>query len=261
MGHAEAIDSMLFEGLTCAINSCHMGMTAEAVAKRYNVSRADQDAFAARSQQRASQATRHGLFTAEIVPVPIPQRKGQPIRFDTDEYPRAGTTVETLAGLKPAFIRPDGTVTAGNASGINDGAAALVVTTAEKARAIGTAPLARILGHASAGVDPMVMGMGPVPAIGKVLDRAGLTKDDVDLFEVNEAFAAQSVAVVRELGLDPEKVNVHGGAIALGHPIGASGARVLTTLVHALRARKKRVGIASLCIGGGMGIAMAVEAL
>jgi acetyl-CoA C-acetyltransferase len=261
MGHAEAIDSMLFEGLTCAINSCHMGMTAEAVAKRYNVSRADQDAFAARSQQRASQATRDGLFTAEIVPVPIPQRKGQPIRFDTDEYPRAGTTVETLAGLKPAFIRPDGTVTAGNASGINDGAAALVVTTAEKARAIGTAPLARILGHASAGVDPMVMGMGPVPAIGKVLDRAGLTKDDVDLFEVNEAFAAQSVAVVRELGLDPEKVNVHGGAIALGHPIGASGARVLTTLVHALRARKKRVGIASLCIGGGMGIAMAVEAL
>jgi acetyl-CoA C-acetyltransferase len=261
MGHAEAIDSMLFEGLTCAINSCHMGMTAEAVAKRYNVSRADQDAFAARSQQRASQATRHGLFTAEIVPVPIPQRKGQPIRFDTDEYPRAGTTVETLAGLKPAFIRPDGTVTAGNASGINDGAAALVVTTAEKARAIGTAPLARILGHASAGVDPMVMGMGPVPAIGKVLDRASLTKDDVDLFEVNEAFAAQSVAVVRELGLDPEKVNVHGGAIALGHPIGASGARVLTTLVHALRARKKRVGIASLCIGGGMGIAMAVEAL
>jgi acetyl-CoA C-acetyltransferase len=261
MGHAEAIDSMLFEGLTCAINSCHMGMTAEAVAKRYNVSRADQDAFAARSQQRAGQATRDGLFTAEIVPVPIPQRKGQPIRFDTDEYPRAGTTVETLAGLKPAFIRPDGTVTAGNASGINDGAAALVVTTAEKARAIGTAPLARILGHASAGVDPMVMGMGPVPAIGKVLDRAGLTKDDVDLFEVNEAFAAQSVAVVRELGLDPEKVNVHGGAIALGHPIGASGARVLTTLVHALRARKKRVGIASLCIGGGMGIAMAVEAL
>jgi acetyl-CoA C-acetyltransferase len=261
MGHAEAIDSMLFEGLTCAINSCHMGMTAEAVAKRYNVSRADQDAFAARSQQRASQATRDGLFTAEIVPVPIPQRKGQPIRFDTDEYPRAGTTVETLAGLKPAFIRPDGTVTAGNASGINDGAAALVVTTAEKARAIGTAPLARILGHASAGVDPMVMGMGPVPAIGKVLDRAGLKKDDVDLFEVNEAFAAQSVAVVRELGLDPEKVNVHGGAIALGHPIGASGARVLTTLVHALRARKKRVGIASLCIGGGMGIAMAVEAL
>jgi acetyl-CoA C-acetyltransferase len=261
MGHAEAIDSMLFEGLTCAINSCHMGMTAEAVAKRYNVSRADQDAFAARSQQRAGQATRDGLFTAEIVPVPIPQRKGQPIRFDTDEYPRAGTTVETLAGLKPAFIRPDGTVTAGNASGINDGAAALVVTTADKARAIGTAPLARILGHASAGVDPMVMGMGPVPAIGKVLDRASLTKDDVDLFEVNEAFAAQSVAVVRELGLDPEKVNVHGGAIALGHPIGASGARVLTTLVHALRARKKRVGIASLCIGGGMGIAMAVEAL
>jgi acetyl-CoA C-acetyltransferase len=261
MGHAEAIDSMLFEGLTCAINSCHMGMTAEAVAKRYNVSRADQDAFAARSQQRAGQAIRSGLFTAEIVPVPIPQKKGDPVRFDTDEYPRAGTTVDTLAALKPAFIRPDGTVTAGNASGINDGAAALIVTTAEKARAIGTAPLARILAYVSTGVDPMVMGMGPVPAIRKVLDRAGLKKEDVDLFEVNEAFAAQSLAVVRELGIDPEKANVHGGAIALGHPIGASGARVLTTLIHALRARKERVGIAALCIGGGMGIAMAVEAL
>jgi acetyl-CoA C-acetyltransferase len=261
MGDAEAIDSMLFEGLTCAINACHMGMTAEEVAKRYNISRADQDAFAATSQQRAGRAIRSGLFTAEIVPVPIPQKKGGAIRFDTDEYPRAGTTAETLAGLKPAFIRPDGTVTAGNASGINDGAAALVVTTGEKARAIGTAPLARILGHVSIGVDPMVMGMGPVPAIRKVLDRAGLKKDDVDLFEVNEAFAAQSLAVVRELEIDPEKVNVHGGAIALGHPIGASGARVLTTLVHALRARKERFGIASLCIGGGMGIAMAVEAL
>jgi acetyl-CoA C-acetyltransferase len=261
MGHAEAIDSMLAEGLTCAMNACHMGMTAEAVAKRYNISRADQDAFAARSQQRAGEAIKNGRFAAEIVPVPIPQKKGGPIRFDTDEYPRASTTADTLAGLKPAFIRQDGTVTAGNASGINDGAAALVVTTAEKARTIGTAPLARILGYVSTGVDPMLMGIGPVPAIRKVLDRAGLKQDDVDLFEVNEAFAAQSLAVVRELGLDPEKVNVHGGAIALGHPIGASGARVLTTLVHALRARKERFGIASLCIGGGMGIAMAVEAL
>jgi acetyl-CoA C-acetyltransferase len=261
MGHAEAIDSMLFEGLTCAINSCHMGMTAEAVATRYNISRGDQDDFAARSQQRADRATRQGLFTAEIVPVTIPQRKGDPIRFDTDEYPRAGTTADKLAALKPAFIPRDGTVTAGNASGINDGAAALIVTTAEKARSIGTAPLARILGYASTGVDPMLMGMGPVPAIRKVLDRANLKMDDVDLFEVNEAFAAQSLAVVRELRIDPERVNVHGGAIALGHPIGASGARVLTTLVHALRARKARVGVASLCIGGGMGIAVAVEAV
>jgi acetyl-CoA C-acetyltransferase len=261
MGHAEAIDSMLFEGLTCAINSCHMGMTAEEVAKRYNISRGDQDDFAARSQQRAEHATRNRLFAAEIVPVNVPQKKGEPIRFDTDEYPRAGTTVAKLAALKPAFLAPDGTVTAGNASGINDGAAALVVTTAEKARNIGTAPLARILGYASTGVDPMVMGMGPVPAIRKVLDRADLRKEDVDLFEVNEAFAAQSLAVVRELEIDPERVNVHGGAIALGHPIGASGARVLTTLVHALRARKGRFGIASLCIGGGMGIAVAVEAL
>jgi acetyl-CoA C-acetyltransferase len=261
MGHAEVIDSMLLEGLTCAINSCHMGMTAEAVAKRYNISRGDQDDFAAMSQQRAERATRQGLFTAEIVPVTIPQRKGDPIRFDTDEYPRAGTTADKLAALKPAFVPRDGTVTAGNASGINDGAAALIVTTAEKARSVGTAPLARILGYASAGVDPMLMGMGPVPAIRKVLDRAKLKKEDVDLFEVNEAFASQSLAVVRELDLDPEKVNVHGGAIALGHPIGASGARVLTTLVHALRARKGRVGVASLCIGGGMGIALAVEAL
>jgi acetyl-CoA C-acetyltransferase len=260
MGNAEAIDSMLHEGLTCAIGTCHMGITAEEVATRSTVSRADQDAFAAESQLRAGQAIAEGRFRDEIIPVPIPQKKGDPVLVDTDEYPRAGTTVEKLAALKPAF-KKDGSVTAGNSSGINDGAAAVVVTTREKADRVGTLPLARILAYASTAVDPKIMGMGPVPAVRKVLERARLTIDDVDLFELNEAFAAQSVAVTRELGLDPAKVNVNGGAIALGHPIGASGARVLTTLVYALRARKLRYGVASLCIGGGMGIAMAVEAI
>jgi acetyl-CoA C-acetyltransferase len=260
MGHAEATDSMLAEGLTCAINSCHMGMTAEEVASRYNVSRADQDAFAAESQRRAERAIKDGSFVAEIVPVEVPQKRGAPVRVDSDEYPRAGTTVEKLGTLKPAF-KKDGTVTAGNSSGINDGAAAMVVATDRKAKQIGTAPLARILSYASTGVDPKIMGIGPVPAVRKVLERAGLEMNQIDLFELNEAFAAQSVAVMRELKADPARVNVHGGAIALGHPIGASGSRVLTTLVHALRARKLRYGVAALCIGGGMGIAMAVEAL
>jgi acetyl-CoA C-acetyltransferase len=258
MGNAEAIDSMLHEGLTCAIAACHMGITAEEVASRYSVSRVDQDAFAAESQQRAVRAIAEGRFTAEIVPVPVPQRKGDPVIVDTDEYPRAGTTAATLAALKPAF-KKDGSVTAGNASGINDGAAAVVVTTGAKALALGRKPLARILSYVSTGVDPKIMGMGPVPAVRKVLERAGLKLSDVDLFELNEAFAAQSVAVGRELGVDTAKVNVNGGAIALGHPIGASGARVLTTLIYALRARKLRYGVASLCIGGGMGIAMAIE--
>ena len=260
MGNAEAIDSMLQEGLTCAIAACHMGITAEEVASRYNVSRADQDAFAAESQQRAARAIAGGRFKDEIVPVPVPQRKGGPVVVDTDEYPRAGTTADTLAALKPAF-KKDGTVTAGNASGINDGAAAVVVATGAKARELGRKPLARILAYVSTGVDPKIMGMGPVPAVRKVLERAGLKLGDIDLFELNEAFAAQSVAVARELGVDAANVNVNGGAIALGHPIGASGARVLTTLIYALRARKLRYGVASLCIGGGMGIAMAVEAL
>jgi acetyl-CoA C-acetyltransferase len=260
MGHAEALDSMLQEGLTCAIAMCHMGITAEEVSSRFHVSRADQDAFAAESQQRAVRAIGEGRFKAEIVPVPVPQKKGDPVLVDTDEYPRPGTTAETLAALKPAF-KKEGSVTAGNASGINDGAAATVVTTLKKAQAIGAKPLARILSYASAGVDPKVMGIGPVPAVRKVVERAGLAIGDVDLFELNEAFAAQSLAVMRELGLDPAKVNVNGGAIALGHPIGASGARVLTTLIYALRARKLRYGVASLCIGGGMGIAMAIEAL
>jgi acetyl-CoA C-acetyltransferase len=260
MGHGEVVDSMLGEGLTCAINACHMGITAEEVAARYRVSRMDQDAFAAESQRRAADAIENGRFAEEIVPVEIPQKKGGPLRFEVDEYPRAGTTAEKLDALKAAFMK-DGSVTAGNASGINDGAAAVVVSTAKKAQALGTRPLARILAYASTGVDPKVMGIGPIPAVRKVLERSRLQPDQVDLFELNEAFAAQSLAVVRELDLDAVRVNVNGGAIALGHPIGASGARILTTLLYALRARKLRYGIAALCIGGGMGIAMAVENL
>jgi len=258
MGHAQAVDSMLHEGLTCAVNDCHMGITAEEVASRYGVSRADQDAFAAESQRRAGRALQDGTFKAETVPVDVPQRRGDPVRVEVDEYPRPDTTVEKLAALKPAF-RKDGSVTAGNASGINDGAAALVIATAARAAVTGARPLARVLAYASTGVDPRIMGIGPVPAVRLVIDRARLTIADIDLFELNEAFAAQSVAVTRELGLDPQRVNVHGGAIALGHPIGASGARVLTTLIYALRLKGLRYGVAALCIGGGMGIAMAIE--
>ena len=258
MGNGELVDSMLQEGLTCAIKGCHMGMTAEEVAQRYGVSRADQDAFAAESQARAEKAVASGVFDREIVPVPVPQKKGDPILFARDEYPRAGTTVEKLAALKAAFTK-EGTVTAGNASGINDGAAALGVATEAWAKKNGRSPLATILSYCTTGVDPMIMGMGPVDAMRKAVDRAGISLDDLDVIELNEAFAAQSLAVVRELKLDPARVNVHGGAIALGHPIGASGARVLTTLVHVLQARGGGRGAASLCIGGGMGTAMVVE--
>jgi acetyl-CoA C-acetyltransferase len=260
MGNGELVDSMLGEGLTCAINACHMGVTAEEVVTRYAISREDQDAFAAESQQRAERAIAEGRFDEEIVPVDVPQKKGDPIRVARDEYPRAGTTVERLKALKPAF-KKDGSVTAGNASGINDGAAALVVASDDKARELGRQPLARIVSYATVGVDPKIMGIGPIPAVRRALDRAGLKISDIDVFELNEAFASQSIAVVRELGLDPAKVNVHGGAIALGHPIGASGARILTTLIHVLRARKARLGVASLCVGGGMGVAMVVEAV
>jgi len=260
MGRGEAIDSMVYEGLTCAMSACHMGITAEEVAARYHISRADQDAFAAESQRRAARAVADGRFKDEIVGVPVPQRKGDPVVVDTDEYPRPDTTPQKLAGLKPAF-KKDGSVTAGNASGINDGAAALVVTTGKKARTLGRTPLARVLAYALAGVDPKIMGMGPVSAVRSVVERAGLKLNEIDLFELNEAFAAQSLAVMRELGIDATKVNVNGGAIALGHPIGASGARVLATLVHALRAREEKYGVASLCIGGGMGIAMAIQVL
>jgi len=260
MGNAPVVDSMLNEGLTCAINQCHMGMTAEEVAQRYGVSRPDQDAFAAESQRRAHHAIGEGAFNGEIVAVEIPQKKGPAVRVETDEYPRAGTTAEKLAALRTAF-KSDGTVTAGNASGINDGAAALVVSGAAAAKSAGRTPLARVLSYATVGVEPMVMGIGPVPAVTRAVERAGLEIADIDLFELNEAFAAQSLAVVRQLGVDPAIVNVNGGAIALGHPIGASGARVLTTLLYALRARKRRYGVAALCIGGGMGTAMVVEAL
>jgi acetyl-CoA C-acetyltransferase len=260
MGHAQALDSMLAEGLTCAIGGCHMGITAEEVVTRYNVSRQDQDAFAAESQRRAEQAIAQGLFQEEIVPVAIPNKKGAPTIFDRDEYPRSGTTAEKLAALKAAF-KKDGSVTAGNASGINDGAAALVVATAARAAKLGRKPLARVLSFATTGVDPAIMGMGPVTAIPKALDRAQLKASDIALFELNEAFASQSLAVARELKLDPARVNTRGGAIALGHPIGASGARILTTLIYALRAQGGGKGVASLCIGGGMGIAMVVEAV
>jgi acetyl-CoA C-acetyltransferase len=258
LGHGQMLDHMIHEGLTDAFHDVHMGLTAENVAARWGLSREAQDAFAAESQRRAEEAIRAGRFKDEIVPVPVPGKQGETRTVDTDEYPRPGTTAEALAKLKPAF-RKDGSVTAGNASGLNDGAAALVVTSAAHAAALRAQPLARIVSYASAGVDPAVMGVGPVPAVTKALDKAGLTAADVDLFELNEAFAAQSLAVARDLKLDPARVNVNGGAIALGHPIGASGARILVTLLHALRARGLRRGLASLCIGGGQGVALVVE--
>jgi acetyl-CoA C-acetyltransferase len=251
---------MVAEGLTCAIEGCHMGNTAEAIAKQYGITRLQQDEFAAESQRRALAAIDAGWFANEIVPVHVSQKKGEPIRFERDEYPRAGTTVEKLATLRAAFQK-DGTVTAGNASGINDGAAALVVTDAEFARAQGWTPLARIHAWARAGVDPMVMGLGPVPAVRKALARGGFAFDAIDLFELNEAFAAQALAVIKDLGIDPSRVNVGGGAVALGHPIGASGARVLVTLLGHLERTGGRLGVAALCVGGGMGVAMVVERL
>jgi len=260
LGNGKLLDHMIHEGLTDAFHDIHMGITAENIVERYRISREDQDAFAAESQDRALAAIREGRFKAEIVSVPVPQKKGEARLVDNDEYPRPGTTAETLAKLKPAF-KKNGTVTAGNASGINDGAAALVVTTAARARALGALPRARIVSYASAAVDPRVMGIGPVPAVRKALEKAGMGADRIDLFELNEAFAAQSLAVLQELKLDAARVNVNGGAIALGHPIGASGARVLVTLLHALEARGKRVGLAALCIGGGQGVAMVVERL
>ena len=257
MGNAEVSDSILDEGLTCAIEGCHMGMTAERIVECFGISRAEQDAFAAESQQRAERAILTGDFRDEIVAVEIAKKAGESTRFEIDEHPRRNTTVETLATLKPAF-KKGGSVTAGNASGINDGAAALVVTTAARARQLGRTPLAHVVSFASTGIEPMMMGIGPVNAVRKALQRAGLSLADIDLFELNEAFAAQALAVARELGLDPARVNTRGGAVALGHPIGASGARILTTLIYALRARGGGTGVASLCIGGGMGIAMVI---
>jgi acetyl-CoA C-acetyltransferase len=260
LGHGKVLDHMIHEGLTDAFHGIHMGVTAENLVERYGISRADQDAFAAESQQRATDAIREGRFKDEIVPVTLPGRKGATTVVDTDEHPRAGTTAESLGKLRAAF-KDGGSVTAGNASGLNDGAAALVVTSAERAKSLGASPLGRIVSYASAAVDPRVMGIGPVPAVRKALEKSGLAADAIDLFELNEAFAAQSLAVLRELKLDPSKVNVNGGAIALGHPIGASGARILVTLLYALRARNLKYGLAALCIGGGQGVALVVERL
>ncbi|AZR74060.1 acetyl-CoA acetyltransferase [Anoxybacter fermentans] len=258
MGHGELIDVMIHDGLWCAFDDTHMGITAENIAKEYGITRKEQDEFAAFSQQKAEKALVEGRFKDEIVPVEVPQRKGDPIIFDTDEHPRKGVTVESLAKLRPVF-KKDGTVTAGNASGINDGAAALVVMSKEKADELGVKPLVKIKGYASAGVEPRIMGTGPIPATKKVLEKTGLTIEDLDLIEANEAFAVQSLAVLKELGLDPDKVNVNGGAIALGHPIGASGARILVTLIHEMLKRDSKYGLATLCIGGGQGVATIVE--
>ncbi|MEM5406393.1 acetyl-CoA C-acetyltransferase [Paraburkholderia sp. EG287A] len=258
MGDAKLIDSMIVDGLWDVYNQYHMGVTAENVAKEYGITREEQDAFAALSQNKAEAAQKAGRFDAEIVPVAIPQRKGEPLQFATDEFVRHGVTAESLAGLKPAFNK-EGTVTAANASGINDGAAAVVVMSAKKAEALGLTPLARIKAYASGGVDPKVMGMGPVPASKRALERAGWSVNDLDLMEINEAFAAQALAVNKQMGWDTSKINVNGGAIAIGHPIGASGCRILVTLLHEMQRRDAKRGLASLCIGGGMGVALALE--
>jgi len=260
MGHTELLDSMIADGLTCPITHVHMGITAENIAEKYGLSREAQDEFAAASQQKAGAAMDGGNFKDEIVAVEVPGKKrGETTTVDTDEHPRPSTTAEKLAPLKPAFKRDGGTVTAGNASGINDGAAAVVVMSDVKAKELGLTPLATIRAAASAGVDPSIMGMGPWPACEKALAKAKVQKGDIGLWELNEAFAAQSLGVLAELKIDPKKVNVHGGAIALGHPIGASGARVLVTLLYAMQQRGEALGVASLCIGGGQGIAMVVE--
>lgn len=258
MGDKMALDTMIKDGLWCAFNDIHMGITAENLAEKYNITREEQDEMAVSSQQKAGKAIDNGVFKDEIVPVEIPQRKKDPIIFSQDEHPKPGTSVEKLGQLRPAF-KKDGTVTAGNASGLNDGAAAVVVMKAEKAKELGIKPLAIIKSYSSTGVDPKIMGIGPVSATKKALQKAGLTIDQVDLFEANEAFAAQALAVVKELGLPLEKVNVNGGAIAIGHPIGASGARVLVTLIHQMLRDNAKYGLATLCIGGGQGVAMALE--
>jgi len=258
MNDGVLVDGMIHDGLLDIFNRYHMGITAENVAEKFGVSRQEQDALAFRSQQNAGKAIKEGRFKDEIVPVLIPQKKGEPVAFQVDEHPRPTTTLEALAGLRPAF-KKDGTVTAGNASGINDGAAAIVVMSAEKAKALGIEPLAKIKAYATAGVAPDIMGTGPVPSSQKALAKAGLAVKDLDLIEANEAFAAQAVYVNKTMGWDIAKVNVNGGAVALGHPIGASGARILVTLLHEMKKRKSRYGIATLCVGGGMGAALIAE--
>ncbi len=258
MGNDEVVDLMIYDGLWDVFGNYHMGITAENVAEKYNVTREEQDEFSAISQNKAEAAIKAGKFKEEIVPIAVPQPKGEPVLFDTDEFPRFGTTKETLAKLKPAF-KKDGTVTAGNASGINDGAAAVLLMSEEKAKDKGLTPLATIKSYGFCGVPPELMGLGPICATKKAIEKAGITSDKLDLIELNEAFASQSIAVRRELGLNPDKVNVNGGAIALGHPIGASGTRILVTLLHELKRRKGTYGLATLCIGGGQGIAMVVK--
>ncbi|MGI1659178.1 MAG: acetyl-CoA C-acetyltransferase [Desulfitobacterium sp.] len=258
MGNGAVVDSMIKDGLWCALNDYHMGITAENVAEEFGISRAEQDEFAAWSQKKAVAAIDKGSFREEIIPVVIPRKKGEPVIFDVDEYPRGGTTVETLEKLKPAF-KADGTVTAGNSSGINDAAAACVLMLKEKADSLGLPYLAIIKGYAMAGVDPAIMGVGPVSAVRKALKRADIALEQLDLIEANEAFASQTLAVAKELGFPKSKINVNGGAIALGHPIGASGTRILVTLLHEMKKRNDKFGLATLCIGGGQGIAVVVE--
>ena len=258
MGHAQVVDTMISDGLWDAFNDYHMGITAENLVDKYGISREAQDAFAAASQQKATAAIEAGRFVDEITPVLIPQRKGDPIAFTTDEQPRAGTTAESLAKLRPAF-KKDGSVTAGNASSLNDGAAAVMLMSATKAKALGLPVLARIAAYANAGVDPAIMGIGPVSATQRCLSKAGWTLQQLDLIEANEAFAAQALAVGQELNWDASKVNVNGGAIAIGHPIGASGCRILVTLLHEMLKRDAKKGLATLCIGGGQGVALAIE--
>lgn len=258
MGDQKLIDTLTSDGLTCVFNQYHMGVTAENLADKYSITREEQDQFSAWSQEKAVQAIEAGKFKDEIVPVVMKQRKGDPIVFDTDEYPKKGTTAEKLGGLRPAF-KKDGSVTAGNASGINDGAAAVVVMSRKKAEELGIKPIVTIKGNASAGVDPSIMGIGPVPAVKKVLEKTSISMEELELIEANEAFAAQSLAVDRELHFNKEILNVNGGAIALGHPIGASGARILVTLIHEMKRRNAQKGLATLCIGGGQGVATVVE--
>ncbi len=258
MGDGQIVDYMVYDGLTDVYNKYHMGITAENIAEQYGITKEEQDAFAVQSQNKAEEAQKAGKFKDEIISVEIPQRKGDPVVIDTDEYPKHGSTIDKMAKLKPAF-KKEGTVTAGNASGINDGAAALIIMSKEKADELGIKYLCEIAGYGSAGVDPTIMGIGPVPATKKALDKAGWTVEDLELIEANEAFASQAIAVSRDLGLKSEIVNVNGGAIALGHPIGASGARILISLIYEMQKRDAKKGLATLCIGGGMGTALLVQ--
>lgn len=259
MGDNKVVDTMLKDGLVDAFNDIHMGITAENIVEKFNLTREEQDELAVASQNKAEAALKSGRFKDEIVPVSVPQRKGEPILIEDDETPRFGSTMDTMGKLRPAFKRDGGSVTAGNASGINDGAAAVILMSKEKAEALGLKPLATIRSYASAGVDPKIMGTGPIPATQKALEKANLTVDDMDLIEANEAFAAQALCVLKGIDADMEKVNVNGGAIALGHPVGASGARIFVTLLHEMQKRESKYGLATLCIGGGQGISMIVE--